>query len=144
MKSGKQMDNDSILLDTHVLIWLINGDTKLSTKALKLINKAATLNSIFVSAISIWEIGMLEAKGKIILNRPVSDWVAAALEAPGIKLAPLTPKIAIESCHLHEFHGDPADRIIVATGRVEELTLITKDRKILQYGKKHQINAVEA
>ena len=47
------------------------------------------------------------------------------LEAPGINLAPLAPKIAIESCRLHDFHGDPADRIIIATARIEELTLIT-------------------
>ncbi|MCK4608609.1 MAG: type II toxin-antitoxin system VapC family toxin, partial [Gammaproteobacteria bacterium] len=68
----------------------------------------------------------------------------AALNAPGITLAPLSPKIAIESCNLHDFHGDPADRMIVATARAERLTLITSDKKILQYSKKHQVDAIPA
>lgn len=133
----------SILLDTHAWIWLLNGE-QLSAETLTLINKEAKTNNIFVSVISVWEIGMLEAKGRIVLEQSPLDWVIAAFEAPGINLMPLTPQIAIESCNLTEFHGDPADRIIVATARVERLTLITRDKKMLAYSKAHKVDAMVA
>ncbi len=138
------MKNNAILLDTHVWLWLINGDAKITEKNLTLINNAAINNNIFVAAISVWEIGMLESKNRIALNLPTYDWITAALNAPGITLAPLSPKIAIESCNLHDFHGDPADRMIVATPRAERLALITSVKKILQYSKKHQVDAIPA
>lgn len=138
------MSETSFLLDTHIWIWLINGESLLSKKTLNAIDQAARENAIFVSAISLWEVSMLEAKQKIILERPCLDWINVALKAPNINLAPLTAKIAVESCHLPKpFHGDPADRIITATARIEGHTLITRDKKILEYSKGHHISAIQ-
>ena len=132
-----------ILLDTHAWIWLINGDEKLkSSKALPLIAQAAQLSNVKVSAISVWEVSMLEAKGRISFPIDCLDWVKKALNAPGISLAPLTPEIAVLSSRLPgNFHGDPADRIIVATALELGSGLVTKDRKILSYSESGALNA---
>jgi PIN domain nuclease of toxin-antitoxin system len=67
---------------------------------------------LLVSVISVWEIGMLESKGRLLLNLPCEAWVREALKTPGLTLAPLTPEIAVDSTRLPgAFHGDPADRI---------------------------------
>ena len=109
-----------IVLDTHIWIWLINGDDRLgSSRSLDLINRAASRSRVRISAISIWEIGMLEAKGRISLPSDCLQWVNTALSAPGIVLEPISPEIAISSSKLPgDFHGDPADRLIVATARI--------------------------
>lgn len=137
------MNKNGILLDTHIVLWLMEGKSEFSKKTLEIIEQAASKNSLFISAISIWEISMLEVKGRIILSQPISDWIKQTLASPGIQLLPLTPEISIESSNLPgNFHGDPADRIIVATARIENLTLITKDKKILEYGKQHWVFVV--
>ncbi len=79
---------------------------------------------------------MLEAKGRIRLSKDCLAWVQEALSAPGTSLVPLTPEIAVESSRLPgKFHGDPADRILVATARLLGATLLTRDERILAYGK---------
>jgi PIN domain nuclease of toxin-antitoxin system len=71
---------------------------------------------------------------RLELRRPVADWIAQALEYPGVRLLYLTPRIAIESCQLPgTFHRDPADQIIVATARIRGCPLLTADARILQY-----------
>jgi len=133
-----------VLLDTHIWVWLINGNEQLkSSVALQLIEEAARLSNIRVSAISVWEVSMLEAKGRISFSIKCLDWVKQALAAPGISLVPLTPEIAVLSSQLPgEFHGDPADRIIIATALELGATLVTKDEKILRYGESNPINAI--
>lgn len=85
-----------IVLDTHAWIWLINGDEQLRlSAALPLIERAAQFSNIKVSAISVWEVSMLEAKGRISFSMECLDWVKQALAAPGISLVPLTPEIAV-------------------------------------------------
>ncbi len=125
-----------ILLDTHIWIWLMEGSPELiGTRVLTHIEKAVEYSGIYVSAISIWEVAMLESKGRINFTLPCIEWVEKALDAPGINLAPLRPDIAVESTRLPgNFHGDPVDRIITATARVLDALLATKDRNILDYG----------
>ena len=78
---------------------------------------------------------MLEAKGRIRLNKRCLDWLQESLGAPGVHLLPPTPEIAVESSRLPgNFHGDPADRILAATARLLEATFLTKDLKLLEYG----------
>lgn len=127
----------NLLLDTHIFLWLLAGSDQLSEKARQSIEKCTNNEGqIMISAISIWEIGMLSQKGRIVLKEPALQWVQEALKAPYVKLAPLLPEIAIESCDLPgEFHGDPADRIIVATSRVLNAPLLTKDERIHLYAK---------
>jgi len=79
---------------------------------------------------------MLEAKGRIRFPKLCLDWAKEALAMPGLSLLDLSPEVAVESSRLPgQFHGDPADRIIVATARVHGLLLVTQDLKILEYGK---------
>lgn len=145
MKNGKPMNKSpGLLLDTHIWVWLINGDKRLSKRTLELIDQAAKENSLFISAISLWEMSMLVAKERILLDMPVLDWILKSLKAPGINLIHLSPKLAVESCYLPGvFHGDPADRIIVATARVEELTLVSSNQKILDFSKDHYVKVLE-
>ena len=131
---------NNLLLDTHVLIWLMNGDSKLSTKTQELIEQARKLGSISIAAISVWEVAMLEQKNRIVLNKPCFEWIKDTLRF-GIRLVPLIPEIAIESCHLPGYlAADPADRIIIATARIESLCLVTSDEKMLQYGAQNLVS----
>jgi PIN domain nuclease of toxin-antitoxin system len=124
-----------ILLDTHVFLWLMNGDSKLNSKNLERIE--TTVNSgarISLSAISIWEIGMLAAKERITLTQPIDKWVNQAMEVSSACIVELSVDILLDSCFLPgQFHGDPADRMIVATSRIKRLPLITQDEKIVAY-----------
>jgi PIN domain nuclease of toxin-antitoxin system len=142
---SKKDTNELLLLDTHVWIWLINGDEKLkSSDAITYIARTVQFSNIRVSAISVWEVGMLEAKGRISFSMDCLDWVRQALAAPGISLAPLTPEIAIASSRLPgTFHGHPADRIIVATTRELGASLVTKDRQILEYSQFNHLNVMK-
>src|SRR5277367_1279305 len=100
-----------LLLDTHVLIWLIEGNMRLSVAVRETIENAAAGHSLFVSAITPWEIAMLVSKNRLLLNADVQDWIASALNEPGIRLLPLLPEIAVASTRLPwEMHQDPADR----------------------------------
>ncbi|MBP9828645.1 MAG: type II toxin-antitoxin system VapC family toxin [Proteobacteria bacterium] len=135
---------NNILLDTHIFIWLMSGSDRLTQKAKKSI-ETCTENEgcIFVSAISIWEIGMLAQKGRLTLKEPILQWIQESLSAPYIQLATLSPEIAVESCQLPgEFHGDPADRMIVATSRVLNTPLLTMDDRILIYANNGHLECV--
>jgi PIN domain nuclease of toxin-antitoxin system len=125
-----------LLLDTHVWLWLVGGAEPLKRPVLSAVEGAARRGRIRVSAISVWEVAMLDVKGRIRLSKDCLAWVQEALSAPGTSLVPLTPEIAVESSRLPgEFHGDPADRILVATARLLGATLLTRDERILAYGK---------
>ena len=123
-----------LVLDTHIWIWLMLGNEKLSQSAQRHIEQSARMGEVLVPAISVWEVSMLESKGHLTFTTSVSHWIEQALKAPGVRLVPLTPEIAVDSCNLPgAFHGDPADRLIVATTRMQDATLVTQDQKILDY-----------
>jgi len=131
-----------LLLDTHVWYWFVIGDKTLTKKSIDLINQAALSDSLYLSSISVWEIALMESKGRISFQVPTLKWVEEALKNIPIQLIFLYPSIAVESCHLIDFHGDPADRIIAATARVENLTLLTRDKKIQAYSKMNKVNII--
>jgi PIN domain nuclease of toxin-antitoxin system len=87
-----------------------------------------------VSVMSLWELGLLDAKGRISLNMPCSAWVRTALDRSGAVTLPLAADVAMD-CHQlpGRLNSDPVDRILVATARSEGLTLVTRDRAILDY-----------
>jgi PIN domain nuclease of toxin-antitoxin system len=96
-----------------------------------------------VSAISVWEIGALSARGRIRLSIPLHDWAEKALAVPGFRFAPLDAAAAAESTLLPgEPHGDPADRFLIATARTMGLALATRDEHILAYGKLGHLRVV--
>lgn len=131
-----------LLMDTHIWYWFVIGDKSLTSKMVDLINQAALDDSLFLSSFSVWEIAMMENKGRVSFKLPTLQWVEEALKEVPIQLVPLYPAIAVESCHLIDFHGDPADRIIVATARVENLTLMTRDKKIQEYAKMNKVKVI--
>jgi PIN domain nuclease of toxin-antitoxin system len=138
------MTSDLLILDTHIWIWAINGNVdRLSSEGLEAIETASQNNQLGVCAISVWEVGMLESKGRVQLGKVCLDWVRDALSAPGLRLLPLTPEIAIESSRLPGgLHGDPADRILAATSRIMKATLVTKDLKLLDYASQSFMSAI--
>src|SRR5512134_80767 len=132
-----------LLLDTHVWLWLVGGTEPIGRPVLSAVEGAARRGRIRVSAISVWEVAMLDAKGRIRLAKDCLAWVREALGAPGISLVPLTPEIAVESSRLpEEFRGDPADRILVATARLLGAALLTRDERILAYGKRKHVSVM--
>ena len=109
------------------------------------IEQAGPAEALHVCAISVWEATMLEAKGRLLFNDDCTAWVRRALAAPGLSLFALTPEIAIASTRLPgALHGDPADRLIVATARCCSATLITADSAILAYGKAGHVRTLSA
>jgi PIN domain nuclease of toxin-antitoxin system len=122
-----------ILLDTHVWVWWVHGDERLTPTQLELIQSNEE-GIIGVSSISLWEIAKLVELGRLELPISLEKWFAQALTYPGIELIELTPAIAIESTRLPgEFHRDPADQLIVATARIMKCKLVTSDERILNY-----------
>lgn len=138
------MNNNLIVLDTHIWIWLAEGDSSLKQSAKKLIEKSSLEAKILLPAISIWELAMLIQKERITLNSPMQQWIETASTLPGLEISPLSADVSIESCQLPgELHSDPADRMIVATARINNATLITRDKQILDYGKQGYVSVVE-
>jgi PIN domain nuclease of toxin-antitoxin system len=132
-----------LLLDTHVWLWLAAGTGPLSSGAREAIGIAASAGALRVAIISIWEIALLASRNRITLGKPTTEWVEQALLAPGLSLEPLSPSVAIESCHLPEgFRSDPADQFLVATARVMNAALMTRDRRILDYAARGHLTAI--
>jgi PIN domain nuclease of toxin-antitoxin system len=134
------------LLDTHVWFWLVRGrDGRLTANTVARLEQAARGAPLGVSVISVWEIALLASKGRIGLGMPVHEWVDTALNRPGFTLADLEPAIAVESCNLPgEFHADPADRLLVATARLKNMVIVTRDNRILKYGRQGHVRALAA
>lgn len=135
-----------LLLDTHIWLWYMEGvKGALSSTVIAEIDSARSEHRLFVSAISVWEIGMLFAKGRITLSSPLNQWVSDSLTNANLRLQPLDADIALESTLLPgDPHGDPADRFLVATARVKNLRLVTHDLKIIGYGKAGYVQVIAA
>ena len=113
-----------------MLVWLDAGTDKLGDETARLIDDEFAADSVAVSAISFWEIAMLVAKGRLVIAKPVLRWREELLAAGLIEL-PVDGRLGIEAAERHEFHGDPADRLIVATALTAGCRLVTADRQIL-------------
>lgn len=124
-----------LLLDTHVWIWLMEGTTtELSPSVIARVRTGSRASLLRVSAISVWEVAMLDVMRRITLSMDCSTWVERALAAPGVELVGLTPSIAMQSTRLPgDPPGDPADRMLVATARAEGARLVTRDRTLIEY-----------
>ena len=122
-----------ILLDTHIWIWSQSETALLSDNVKKQIKKTKT-DQRSIASISIWEFAMMVSKGRINLKIDPKSWLDRSIKNSGIQVIALSPEIAMDACNLPgEVHKDPADRIIVATARNHNITLLTKDKKILEY-----------
>ena len=134
-----------IVVDTHVLIWAIQGDRRLGSAAARVIEASGRGSRVGVSAITPWEIALLTERGRLRLDRDVAEWIDAVLELPAFRLLPIEPAIAVGSVRLPgAFTSDPADRLIVATARHHGARLLTADRTILDYGAAGQVRTTDA
>ena len=138
-------DGQELLLDTHVLIWMVEADSRLSGTMKSLLRQGSREARLVISAITPWEIALLVAKKRLKLKSDVQDWIDAVLALPGVRLEPLLPAIAVASTRLPwEMHSDPADRILVATARHLGATLITADELLLHAGAEGNLRVMAA
>lgn len=119
-----------IVLDTHAWFWLVAAPDYLSELAATAIDSAERIG---VSAISCWEIAMLAEKKRIELDRATPKWLEDVLTSTETVLLPIEPAIAALAAQL-PLHGDPADRLIVATAMMGGAKLVTKDQRIRNSG----------
>jgi PIN domain nuclease of toxin-antitoxin system len=117
-----------ILLDTHIFVWTLLAMDRIPAMIQAAMDAATDLG---VSAISLWEIAMLNGKGRLTLPEPVLPWFKQALLLEKLKLLPITPEIAALSGGL-PMHGDPADRLIAATAIEYNVALATVDRLLVE------------
>lgn len=121
-----------IVMDTHALIWLDTGARDLGKTTRNEFDAALREGRLAVSAISFWECGMLIAKGRIALSIDAAQWRADLL-ASGLEELAVTGATGIAAAGLPNFHGDPADRLIVAAAIENDARLATADHKILHW-----------
>ncbi|MDQ7000264.1 MAG: type II toxin-antitoxin system VapC family toxin [Mariprofundus sp.] len=121
-----------IILDTHTLVWLDTGNKLLGKQAIKAMDQALADNALAVSSITFWEVAMLANKARLKLDFTPDIWRKELIERGLIEL-PMDGETGIRAAELQEFHGDPADRIIVATALSTGSSLITADKKILDW-----------
>jgi PIN domain nuclease of toxin-antitoxin system len=135
----------ALLLDTHIWLWFAEGNAaRLPPASVRKLDDARKEDGLLVSAISVWEIGVLQAKGRIHLSAPLRDWVNNALAPAGISLLPLDAQVASESTLLPgDPHGDPADRFLIAAARTKGVILATRDEDIIEYGKTGYVRVLE-
>lgn len=122
------------VLDTHAWVWWVTNDRRLSSRGRSAIERAAKRGELYLSIYSIWEMAKKIEKGQLALDRPLDEWLDAALSVDGLQVAELTRPLLVDSCRLPQpFHGDPADQIIVSTARALSATLVTKDARLQDY-----------
>ena len=124
-----------LLLDTHVWLWSVDGDArKIGRRTRQSLLRAESREAIRISPASLFELTALHALGRVRLSRPVEQWIDEALEAAGVRIAELSPAIAIDAGAIpRDALADPLDRLLVATARRLDATFLTSDVRILDY-----------
>lgn len=124
-----------IVLDTHILVWWVSGDSQLSDKAQQAIEKELNDDGdILVSSITAWEVSMLVGKDRLTLTMDLDTWLQTVSDIDCVNFVAVDNKVAVESTRLPgEFHKDPADRMIVSLARTMSVPLLTADEKIRNY-----------
>ena len=117
----------SLLLDSHVLLWLMLDDARVSERTWAMLE--AGRREVLVSAVSIWELEVKRVKG--VLEAP--DDMLPRAEDAGFRFVDLTPDNALDAARLPRHHGDPFDRLLVAQAQGEAATLVTHDARLAAY-----------
>ena len=124
-----------VLLDTHIWLWWLLGDGSLSTSERYALEKLALQKSLAISWVTIWETEMLERKGRVNLLPNFHSWVEAATHPDIVTVLPVDTAVVLAQRDLPEsIHGDPADRLIVATSKLSGYQLVTHDQRIVNSG----------
>jgi PIN domain nuclease of toxin-antitoxin system len=120
-----------IVLDTHAWLWWVSDPSKLGKAGRQALRSS---RAIGVPAICCLEVATLAARGRIVLDRPVMEWLHVALDQPRVDLLPVSPAVAVQAATFPpQFPGDPADRLIAATALLEFAPLITKDERLTRF-----------
>lgn len=124
-----------VLLDTHVWVWSIEGDVRrIGRRARQLLSRAELRDAIRISPATIFEVMALHTAGRLRFSRPAEQWIRDGLEAAGVRLAEVTPSVAIDAGVVpRSALPDPLDRLLVATARQLDATFLTSDARILEY-----------
>ena len=122
-----------MILDTCALLWLAGGSKRISRSTLKAIDDAP---AVYVSAISGFEVSLKAAANKLELSHPVGEWFRQVAEHHGLTVLPLDLKVCIAAAQLPPIHDDPFDRFIIATAKLNDLTVVTADERFEEYGLK--------
>lgn len=126
---------DRLLLDTCAIIWMAHDEPIAIEAKRELVRVRRSGGIISVSAMSAWEIGMLVARGRLPTTKTAPTWFGDFVMVGRVSVEPATPDVLIASSFLPQpIHNDPTDRILIATAREHDLTIITRDRAILAYG----------
>lgn len=120
-----------ILIDTHILIWHLEDDLRLSAEHSDLIEDSR--NAIYVSVASMWEIAIKASLGKLSLSRSISE-IFAEVDSSATSLHAIEPIHTIQVSSLPFHHKDPFDRMIIAQALVEDLSLMSNDVNFVAYG----------
>ena len=121
-----------LLLDTHVWFWHLVGSEQLPDGLREALDSRP--GDCWLSPISIWELGMLEQRGRVQLRGELRTWVSEAFKLFPLRIADLNPEVALSSLDVELPHKDPADRFLAATALVFDLTLATVDRRLVSAG----------
>lgn len=132
-----------LVLDTCAALWIV-ADADLAPEAEDALDRARDeREDIYVSPITAWEVGLLAVKGRFASPHPPGKWFARLLEIESVRLVGLSPSILIDSSFLPgQPPRDPADKIIIATAREHDLTIVTRDRLILRYAEVGNVRAL--
>lgn len=134
-----------LLLDTCAVIFHAQGEP-MKKDALSSIRDAAAVDGVLISPVSAWEIGMLanpSRKQPMRFDPDPKAWFAYVCAEPGAGEAPLTNEIAIEASVLPgPLHGDPADRLLIATARTMNVPIVTRDKKMIAYGRRGHVRVI--
>jgi PIN domain nuclease of toxin-antitoxin system len=122
----------TLLLDTHALLWFLTDDPRLGVRARRSIEDPANL--AYVSAVSLWEVALKSALGKLKLPAPYADIFPYQLEQNGFGVLPITSGHCTRLLALPFHHRDPFDRLLLAQAEVEGMCLVTDDAQLDQYG----------
>jgi PIN domain nuclease of toxin-antitoxin system len=119
----------NVLLDTHILLWGLTDESKLSERVRKLLPRADT----WLSVASMWEILIKARIGKILLPQPTGPFLISKLKSNGVRLLPITADHVLRIESLPDYHRDPFDRMLIAQSIEEKLPLVTADPVFSSY-----------
>jgi len=133
---------EALLLDTHAWIWFASGEVRLKPNTVEAVQAAGRQGTLYLAAISLWEVALLAAKGRIVLGTQTENWLLEASLRTRVTVVALDAAIAAKSCAIELPRGDPADRMIVATALRLGACLLTADEQIQTYAQRLQLGVV--
>jgi PIN domain nuclease of toxin-antitoxin system len=121
----------NLLIDTHILLWLLVGSPRVSSELLAIL--ANRRNAVFLSVASTWEIAIKVGLGKLDLPSGLHTWLPAELDAADLRLLPISLAHSLGVAALPRHHRDPFDRLLIAQAVTDGLTIVTDDHVVGSY-----------